>query len=307
MQNLLLYATTVLIWGTTWIAIKFQLGDVSALLSIFYRYAIAAAALFLFMLATGRLKKFNFTRKQYFFLGLQAFFLYFLGYWLFYHTSIYLTSGLVAVCLSTITIMNIFNQALFFKIKVERQVLFATLLGLLGIVGVFWHEVQALNLHDDTVKGILFGLAATYAASIGNVLSSRNSRDGMPVLETNMLAMALGASLSFVAAMFMGNPLIIGTTMPYIVSLLYLSIFGSAIAFCAYLTLMARIGADRAAYAAVLFPIVALTISTFFENYHWTWEAIAGLGLVLIGNVLALTKPAQLRQWSSLVLKKNPA
>lgn len=296
MQNLALYIMTVLIWGTTWIAIEFQLGDIHVLLSIAYRFGLAAIILAAILLATGRLQKIKFTPRQYFFVALQAFFLFYLEYWLFYKTAMYLTSGLVAVTLSTMAAMNIFNQAVFFRIKVERQMLLAVALGFIGIACVFWHEVQTLSFEDDTVKGILLGLAATYCASLGNVLSSRNSRDGMPVMETTMLAMAIGAVFAFLTAVVMGAPLIMGTSLPYIASLLYLAVFGSSIAFCAYLTLIARIGADRAAYAAVLFPVVALIISTFFENYHWTWEALMGIGLVLLGNVLALKKPAQLRQ-----------
>lgn len=305
MQNLALYSITVLVWGSTWIAIKFQL-TVPALLSVSYRYALAALLIIVFCAVTGRLFKIRWTLKQYAFIALQGFFLFFLNYWLFYLTSQHLTSGLVAVCLSTITVMNIFNQALFFRITVRPQILLATLFGLIGIVGVFWHEVQALSLADDNFKSILLGLCATYTASIGNILSARNSRDGLPVIETNAIGMAFGAASAFIFAMFYQIPLQFDFSADYIVSLAYLALFGSVIGFTTYLTLIARIGADRAAYAAVLFPIVALAISTFFENYHWTWQAFAGVGLILIGNVLALTPPERLRGWL-IAFKQNPA
>ncbi len=221
--------------------------------------------------------------------------MFFVSYWLFYVTSQYLTSGLVAVTLSTITVMNIFNQAIFFRVPVKKQAVLATIFGLAGIVSLFWPEVTSIGLHDETFKGIALGLLATYTGSIGHVLSWRNSRDGMPVLETTMLAIAVGAAFSFIAALMYGAPLVFDMRPEYIISLLYLAIFGSVIAFGAYLTLMSRIGADRAAYAAVLFPVVALMISTIFENYHWTWPALFGIALILIGNVLVLTKPGQLR------------
>lgn len=308
MQNLLLYLTTVLIWGTTWIAIKFQLGTVDPLLSIAYRYGLAAVILFGVVLITRRSVKINFTRRQYFFMAVQGFFLFFLNYWLFYLTSQHLTSGLVAVTLSTITVMNIFNQALFFRIRVKKQVVLATLFGLAGIVFVFWPEVRMLSWHDENFRGIMLGLFATYTASLGNILSYRNSRDNMPVLETNMLGMAVGAAFSFLFAVMSGVPLVFDTSASYVLSLLYLSIFGSVIAFGAYLTLMARIGADRAGYAAVLFPIVALSISTFFEGYVWTPQSFFGVALILMGNVLALAKASHLKNFAALVLlKKNPA
>ena len=307
MQNLALYVITVLIWGSTWIAVKFQLTD-PALLSVAYRYGFAALVMLAFCAVTGRLFKIRWTPKQYMFVAIQGFFLFFLNYWLFYITSQYLTSGLVAVCLSTIIIMNIFNQALFFRIRVKPQIALATLFGLAGIISVFWHEVQALSFHDDNFKGILIGLAATYTASIGNILSARNSRDGIPVLETNTIGMLVGALSAFLFATFYKIPLQFDFSASYIISLTYLAVFGTVIAFGTYLTLIARIGADRAAYAAVLFPVVALAISTIFENYRWTWEAFAGIGLILIGNALALMKSSHLKHLLRLVLlKQNPA
>lgn len=307
MQNFILYVTTVLIWGSTWYAITFQ-HTVPALLSVSYRYILAALVMIAFCAVTGRLAKIRFTPRQYLFVGLQGFFLFFFNYWLFYLTSMHITSGLVAVCLSTITVMNIFNQAIFFRIRVQPQVVLATLFGLAGITGVFWNEVQSLSLQDETFRGILLGLFATYTASLGNILSYRNSRDGMPVLETNTVGMTVGAISAFIFALAYGIPLQFDFSAPYIISLVYLAVFGSVIAFGTYLTLMARIGADRAAYAAVLFPVVALAISTVFENYQWSWQAFVGIGLILIGNVLALTSYERLMRWKRLILlKQNPA
>jgi drug/metabolite transporter (DMT)-like permease len=152
----------------------------------------------------------------------------------------------------------------------------------------------------------VLGLFATYTASIGNVLSARNSRDGIGVLESNAIGMAIGALSAFAFAMFYQVPLQFDFSPGYVISLLYLAIFGSVIAFGTYLTLMARIGADRAAYAAVLFPVVALAISTVFENYQWTWEAFVGIALILIGNILALAPGEKLRKLL-ILFKQNPA
>jgi len=266
MQNLILYATTVLIWGTTWIAIKFQIIDISPFLSIAYRYAIAAAALALFLLVVGRLKKFTFTRRQYFFAAMQGFFLFFVSYYLTYEGAHYLTSGLIAVVFSTIPVMNIFNQAVFFGIKVSRQVIYASALGTLGIAAIFWPEIQNAGQHIGVITGALFVLGGVYFASIGNILSQRNSKDGMDVLETNLIGMTIGAIFAFAAALVTDAEIKIDTSPSYIISLLYLGIFGSSIAFGTYMTLIKRIGAARAGYSAVLFPIVALGISTVFRT-----------------------------------------
>lgn len=307
MQNLVLYSLCVLIWGSTWYAIKFQLTDIDPLLSVAYRFGGAAIVLAMVLAAMGRLRKINYTPRQYFFIALQGFSLFFLGYWLFYLTTGYLTSGLVAVVFSTLVVMNTFNQAIFFRTPVKPQVILATLFGLAGIVSVFWPEVQTISIHDETFRGILIGLVATYASSVGQVISGRNSRDGIPVLESTMISMAIGSAIGVAVALAGGAELAFNTSPGYLLSLGYLSLFGSVIAFVSYLTLLARIGADRASYAAVLFPIVALAISTVYEDYHWTPAAFMGVGLVLIGNVLVLTNPEKFRRALNLVRKESGA
>jgi len=81
----------------------------------------------------------------------------------------------------------------------------------------------------------------------------------------------------------------------YVGSLLYLVIPGSVIGFTAYLTLVGRMGPERAAYCTVLFPVVALNVSAFAEGYQWTAPALAGLVLVMLGNVLVFRKPGTVR------------
>ena len=74
----------------------------------------------------------------------------------------------------------------------------------------------------------------------------------------------------------------------YLLSLLYLALFGSVFAFVAYLTLLQRIGASRSGYTAAAIPVLAMLTSTVFEGYRWTAPAVVGLLLVLAGNVLVL-------------------
>ena len=101
--------------------------------------------------------------------------------------------------------------------------------------------------------------------------------------------------MTFYAA-FTGTSFTMDWSMPYIASLVYLSVFGSIIAFGAYLSLIGQIGADRAAYATVLFPIVALLISSVFEGFEWTALSLAGMALVLAGNVLIVGRKTLLRR-----------
>ncbi len=289
MQNILLYIATVLIWGTTWIAIEFQLGTVDPLVSVCYRFFIAAFLMFTFCLLTGRMKQ-TFTVKEHVFCALLGFFLFCLNYCLVYIGTGYLPSGLVALCYATITVMNIVHQRLFFQITIDRRVFLSALMGLTGMIMVFYNDVEKVSLQDATFFGILLCLGSTYSASMGNMVSLRNTRHNMPILLTNAYGMLYGACISALVAAVLGKTFNFDTSWGYLISLSHLSILGTCVAFACYLTLIPRIGADKAAYTSVMIPIVALLISTFAEGYVWRPEAVAGVCLILIGNVLAMQK-----------------
>lgn len=288
MQNAFLYIASVITWGLTWYAIKFQLDIVHPSLSVSYRFFIASFVLYVFCVFTGR-HKHKFTKNQYAFIALQGFFLFCFNYWLTYQSTFYLTSGIVALCFSTMTIMNIFGQYLFFKLPFNKKVVGGAAMGLFGIALVFYPEISTLDLSDKAVLGGLLCLLGTSSASLGNMVSYRNTRQNMPVILTSTYAMFFGACLTFTIAILFGAPITFDSSYHYIASLLFLAIFGSAVAFTCYLTLLSRIGADKAGYVAVIVPIVALAISTAFENYHWNIWSISGSVLILIGNVIAMT------------------
>jgi len=287
--NNLLYVATVLIWGSTWYAIKMQLGTVDPDLSVAYRFIAASTVLIGFCLATGR--SLRFAPRHHLFIAAQGLFLFCLNYWLFYYATFELTTGVVAVVFSLIMLMNILNGAVLFGTRVEPRVLGAAGLGVVGLILVFWDDLAALDLTSGPMVGLGLSIVATYFASLGNMASLRNTRAGLPVLPVNALGMAYGAVFMTVLALLRGAPLRFDFSPGYVGSLLYLAIFGSVLAFGFYLTLLARIGADRAAYAAVVFPIVALIISTFLEAYVWTVPALIGVALILGGNVLAVAGP----------------
>ena len=289
MGNNLLYVATVLIWGSTWYAIKMQLGTVDPDLSVAYRFIAASAVLIAFCLATGR--SLRFAPRHHLFIAAQGLFLFCLNYWLFYYATFELTTGVVAVVFSLIMLMNILNGAVLFGTRVEPRVLGAAGLGVIGLILVFWDDLAAMDLTSGPMVGLGLSIVATYSASLGNMASLRNTRAGLPVLPVNALGMAYGAVFMTILALLRGAPISFDLSPGYVGSLLYLAIFGSVLAFGFYLTLLGRIGADRAAYAAVVFPIVALIISTFLEAYVWTVPALIGVALILGGNILAVAKP----------------
>lgn len=284
-MNIFLYLLTVLIWGTTWIAITFQLGVVPAPVSIAYRFWLAAAVLMAFLLITR--KPWWPPRQAWRYLFAQGITLFCLNFLCFYYASQWVTSGLEAVVFSTAPLWNAINGRIFLGRPIRRQVMMGALLGLGGIMLLFAPQMAG-HWHDSKVLlGLALTLAGTLCFSCGNLLSSRMQSLGLTPWLTNTWAMLIGSTTLGVAAFAMGMPFALDPSPRYLGALLYLAIPGSVIGFTAYLLLVGRMGPDRAAYSTVLFPIVALTISTIYEGYHWTPLALCGLVLVLAGNLLA--------------------
>jgi drug/metabolite transporter (DMT)-like permease len=288
MQVVLLYATVVLIWGSTWSAISYQFGVVAEEVSVAYRFAIAAVTLFLYAIVAG--KNIRLPLRYYPMVIVQGFLLFSINYFFVYYGTTYITSGLVAVTFTLIVVCNAFFERVFFRTPLEGRLLVASFLGMLGIGSIFWPEVSALSLQDRTVFGLLLVVVGVVIASIGNMAAVVNTRRNLPVVAVNAHGMAWGALLSFVAAAILGREFNFSFEPGYVWSLLFLAVFGSAIAFGCYLLLIRKIGSARAAYSSVLFPVVALAISTFLENYQWSVLAVLGISLTVVGNWLALRR-----------------
>jgi drug/metabolite transporter (DMT)-like permease len=287
-SNKLLYAITVLIWGSTWIGIKLQLGVVAPEVSIVYRFGLAVGLLMAFIGLRGLPMRFSW--QAHLFIALQGFLLFSLNYYLTYVASLYLVSGLIAITFSTVNILNSLFGALFLHNPIRPRVVLGAGVGLMGLALVYWREVSAFDLSNANWLGLVLSLVAAVITSLGNIVSARNQQHGLPVIQTNGLGMAYGTVLTLGIVLLNGQPFNFDWSVGYVGSLLFLALFGSAIAFGTYLTLLGRIGPDRAGYAVVLFPIIALGLSTVFEGFAWTPLALAGVALVLVGNVVVLTR-----------------
>lgn len=284
MSNALLYLLTVLIWGTTWIALKLQLGPVPIAWSIAYRFALAAALLLAWLAWRGRWRWPP--RAVWPHLAAQGLCLFCLNFVCFLLASQWIASGLVAVCFSTSPVWNALNGRLFQGRTIAPRVLLGAGLGLAGLLLLFGTEVLKDLDRPQTLWGLGLALAGTYCFSLGNLLSGAMQRLGQAPLQTNAWAMAIGAGIVSLGALATGQPLRFDPSPTYVGAWLYLAIPGSVIAFTAYLTLVGRLGADRAAYCTVLFPVVALNVSAWVEGYHWSASALAGLLLVALGNLV---------------------
>lgn len=294
-MNALLYILVVVIWGTTWIAIYMQQGVVSVPVSIFWRFAVAAVVMLVVLLALGRLKRIGL--KDHLFCVLQGACVFGFNFFCFYHAAVYISSGLESVIFSMAVLFNAFNNLLFFRKKPSPRVLPAAALGIAGIIALFWHDLVATQMAPSLLIGIGLSALGTFGFSLGNMISARHQSRGLETLSTNTYAMFYGTAIMGVVALASGESFMPDFTSRYIGSLLYLAIFGSVIAFGAYFTLVGRIGASQAAYSTLLFPLVALSLSTVYEGYVWHANAVLGLVMILLGNLVMFAKPEQWLPW----------
>jgi drug/metabolite transporter (DMT)-like permease len=285
MNNLSLYLATVLIWGSTWLAITFQLGKVPPEVSVAYRFALAGVMLLGWSAARGLRLRFSWRDHRY--MALQGALLFGLNYVCIYLAEGRVSSGLVAVVFSLIVFFNIVGARVFFLTPIRPTTVVAGLLGVAGVVLLFLPELTHPSA-GSIGAGVAFVVIATISASFGNLLSARNQRSGLPVVQLNMFGMLYGAAFVALYAASAGRPFTFDVSLPYVLSLVYLALFGSVLAFGAYLTLIGWIGADRAGYAGAAIPVVALLFSVAFEGLRLHAAELVGIAFCLVGNVLVL-------------------
>ncbi len=289
-----LYVIAVLIWGSTWLGIEYQLGIVPAEVSVFYRYLLAASILFTWCLFKRIPMRFNLRAHSRF--ALLGLLLFCLNYLLTYQGQRYITSALMSIAFSTMVWLNIINMRLFFGQRTGWSVLVGATLGIIGMTLMFSPAVKELTFEDATVIGAMLGIVATYIASLGNMASHLAHKDQLPVLQSNAWGMAYGAVFNGLIAFALGREFNFDPSLTYVGSLIYLALFGSVIAFGAYLTLLGRIGPAKAGYINLLSPLVAIALSTLFEDMQFSWAMIAGITMVLAGNFFVLRRRSQERK-----------
>lgn len=273
-----LLLVVVLVWGVSWFAITLQLGTVHPMVSISWRFFIAGVALLLWLKLKGKFitPKWRDMPRV---LALSAF-LFCLNFTCFYFATGFVTSGLISVVFAAAVFITVLNQWVWRRTVPEKKTLLGAMFGVVGIALLFAPSI-AENLRSGQ-NTVLFGLAlsvlGTWFFSIGNLISASLSRT-THLPSTIVFGMLIGAAASAVIASVLGHSLRIPMNLTYLLALVYLAIGASVIGFVAYLTLVANEGAARAGYATVLFPIIALAISTVMEDYQWS--AMAGLGVML--------------------------
>jgi drug/metabolite transporter (DMT)-like permease len=286
MSSAALFIICSAIWGSTWLAIKYQLDSVAPELSVAYRFTLAAVAIFIWCAATKRSVRFSL--RQHGWLAALGFTLMGLNYIAIYWSERFVTSGLVAVLFATIVFMNPIGARMAFGTPLAARTLIGGALGITGVALLFLPELDQASRGGAAGYGVALGLIATLFACIGNLIAVRNHKEGIAILPETAWGMAYGALTAALAAIVRGVPWTFDTSPAYLLSLAYLTMFGSVIAFGAYFALLKRAGVGPASFTSILTPVIAMALSTLFEGYRWTWVAGLGVVLAVLGNWVAL-------------------
>tara|TARA_R110002153_G_scaffold14376_2_gene52260 strand:- start:16685 stop:17587 length:903 start_codon:yes stop_codon:yes gene_type:complete len=288
LSNPVLFSVVVLIWGSTWLAITYQFGEVDPTLSVAYRFFIAAVILFIYC----KIKKLSLSLPRHIHIKMAGvgLCLYTLDYTLLYQSQQYIISAIVALMSSGMVYINVLLRRVLLKKPIRKEVMIGATLGMFGIGLIFLPEFAKVSANQYLLLGISLAFSSFFFASLGNVISERILDHGTPVIQMNFWAMSYGVIFIFSAAMFNGAEFSLPTNPNYYYSMFYLSVFGSVLAFGGYMQLVKQMGSDKAAYVVLVYPIIALILSTIFEGYQWHVEAFIGVAVVLLGNAVAMGK-----------------
>ena len=288
MSNLQLFIAAVAIWGSTWLAITFQLGKVPPEASVFYRFLLASAIAFAYCLV--RRLPLRYSLREHLWIALLGVLMFSVSYIFVYYAEQHVVSGLVAVGYSASPMLGLIGMRIFFGTPMTRLLVLGAILGMVGIALVFWPEFANLRGDRDTALGALHTIIAVVVSAFGAIVAQRNQRAGLPLWQSMAWGMLYGSLFSLAVTLALGQRLEFEATMPYVLSLFYLAVLGSILAFAAYLTLLHRVGAGRAGYIGVMVPIVALMVSAVFEKFQWHALTWAGIAVSVAGNVIVLRR-----------------
>lgn len=288
-MNVLLYVSVVLIWGTTWLAIAVQTAYTPPLNAVFWRFATAVAVLWLLLAVLRRLKVLG--RQDQLWCAVQGACVFCLNFVCLYSAVKYINSGLLAVIFSLSVWFNALNSRLFFGHALTRRFAVSALLGLCGMLALFWPDMSAGGGEHGLWRGMAFAVAGTYLFSLGNMVSLRHQRRGLNVFHTNAWAMLYGTVWLALLVFLSGQLLVPPSDGAFWLATFHVAVPGTVVGFAVYFLLVGRIGAAKAAYSMLLTPLVALAVSTVWEGHRWHAAGVLGVALILYGNYLMFSRP----------------
>lgn len=281
-----LFALAVAIWGTTWHAIVYQVALTSPEFGVAVRFSLAG--LLVLAWAAGRGDRWRFGRREHGWLALQGAFLYSVSYLCVYHAEQHVPSGLVAVGYSASPLVNGLAAHWMWRTPLTRRFLAGGVLGVVGVALIFLPEFSRAMSQSQAGLGAVFTVGAVLLSAIGSLAASRNRALGLPFWPALGWGMVYGGALSWLAVGVQGQPVAWPTAASWWLSLAYLALAGSVVAFACYLALQDRVGPGAASTVGVATPVLALGVSAAFEGYRPGVAALLGVALAIAGNVLIL-------------------
>jgi drug/metabolite transporter (DMT)-like permease len=289
-----LFALAVLIWGTTWHAIVYQLAEATPEFGVALRFTLAGALCLLW--AAWRGERWRIGRREHGLVAFQGIFMYSVSYLCVYHAEKHVPSGLVAVGYSASPLVNGVLSHWLWGTALTPRFLAGGGLGVLGVALIFWPEFAAMGAGGSVALGAAFTVGAVLLSSVGSLASSRNKIVGLPFWPALGWGMLYGAALSWAVVLVTGQDLRLPTTPAWWLSLAYLTVAGSVIAFACYLAMQHRLGPGPASMIGVATPVLALLVSALFEGYRPGLLALAGVACAVAGNALSLWPVAERRK-----------
>ncbi|MGI4877990.1 MAG: DMT family transporter, partial [Janthinobacterium lividum] len=278
------FALVTLIWGSTWLVIKGQIGVVPVSWSVAYRFFLAGGLMLVLCIVGGRWQSLG--RAGHLFASIAGAMQFTFNFNLVYASELTLTSGLVSLVFALLVVPNALLARVFLGTPITPRFAFGAALGVAGLSLVFLRDLG--QPHGNVVGGLLLAGGAVLCASTANVMQASRLARSLPALPTLALTMLYGAAMAAIYAFAVAGPPVFDPRPAYLLGLAYLAVVASIVAFTLYYSLIRSIGPARAAYSSVIVPVVAMSLSTLFENYVWTPAAIGGSVLAAIGLVIAL-------------------
>jgi drug/metabolite transporter (DMT)-like permease len=276
------------IWGSTWIVIRDQLGVVPPSWSITYRFLLAG--IIMLGVAMAKREPLSLTREQHVFALLFGLMQFSVNFNFVYRAEHYITSGLVAVVFALLVVPNAVFARIFLGQKMQRGFIIGSILALGGLLLLFIHEAQRdPGNMSATILGVVLTFTGVLSASVANVMQASKRAQSMAMTVMLGWGMLWGTLFNTVLALATAGPPVIDMRIGYFAGVAYLGVFASAIAFTLYFKVIREIGPAKAAYSSVIIPILAMMISTVAEGYRWSPLAIAGCVIALVGLVIALS------------------
>ena len=284
-----LFAIAVAIWSTTWHAILYQLAHTPPEAGVALRFALAGALAL--AIAAWRGERVRCSAREHARIALQGVFMYSLAYLCVYHAEKHVPSGLVAVGYSASPLVNGIGAWLLWRTALTPRFLVGGVLCMAGVALIFAPEFAKVQAGDAALRGALFTLGAVALSAVGSLLASRNAVHRLPLWPAMGWGMLYSAALSALILLASGQPVTLPSPLvapAWWLSLAYLAMAGSVVAFACYLTLQQRVGPGAASTVGVMTPMLALLISAAFEGFQAVALTWLGAALALAGNVLIL-------------------